>query len=63
MRLGADLSGRSEKLLAQFEGSARDGKLRLKVKRSASHLMTEQVVKRLEAAANALGLEAEPVFG
>jgi exopolyphosphatase/guanosine-5'-triphosphate,3'-diphosphate pyrophosphatase len=63
LRLGADISGRSEKLLAQFEASVRESKLRLKVKRSASHLMTEQVVKRLEAAANALGLEAEPVLG
>jgi len=59
LRLGADISGRSEQLLANFEIAAQRGKLVLKVKRAAAHLMTEQGEKRLEAAAEALRLEAE----
>jgi exopolyphosphatase/guanosine-5'-triphosphate,3'-diphosphate pyrophosphatase len=56
LRLGADLSGRSEGLLAKCEISAKDGALVLKVSRKVEHLLTEQAVKRFEAAASALSL-------
>jgi exopolyphosphatase/guanosine-5'-triphosphate,3'-diphosphate pyrophosphatase len=59
LRLGADLTGRSEKLLASFEAKASDGKLVLKMQRKVAHLMTETVQRRLDAAAAALGLTAE----
>lgn len=59
LRLGADLSGRSEGLLAAFEINAVDGKLVLRVKKKAAHLVTETAARRLEAAAQSLGLEAE----
>jgi exopolyphosphatase/guanosine-5'-triphosphate,3'-diphosphate pyrophosphatase len=59
LRLGADLSGRSEPLLAGFEVRAVDGKLVLRVKKAVAHLVTETVQRRLEAAAQALGLTAE----
>jgi len=59
LRLGADLSGRSEKLLEQFEISISGGRLQLKSPKRVAHLLTEQSAKRLEAAAAALGLSAE----
>lgn len=59
LRLGADLSGRSETLLAAFEASAVDGKLLLRVKKKVAHLVTETATRRLDAAAQALGLVAE----
>ncbi|HYD88370.1 MAG TPA: Ppx/GppA family phosphatase [Vitreimonas sp.] len=59
LRLGADLSGRSETLLASFDASAVDGKLVLRVKKEAAHLVTETAARRLDAAAQALGLTAE----
>jgi len=59
LRLGADLSGRCETLLANFEIAAVDGKLVLRVKRKMAHLVTETAARRLEAAAAALGLTAE----
>lgn len=59
LRLGADLSGRSEVLLANFEVGAVDGKLVLRVKKKVAHLVTETAARRLEAAAAALGLTAE----
>jgi exopolyphosphatase / guanosine-5'-triphosphate,3'-diphosphate pyrophosphatase len=59
LRLGADLSGRSEALLANFEVAAVDGKLLLRVKKKVAHLITETAARRLEAAAAALGLTAE----
>ena len=59
LRLGADLSGRSERLLASFEVSAVDGKLLLRVKKKVAHLVTETAARRLDAAAAALGLAAE----
>jgi exopolyphosphatase/guanosine-5'-triphosphate,3'-diphosphate pyrophosphatase len=59
LRLGADLCGRSEALLANFEVSAVDGKLLLRVKKKMAHLVTETAARRLEAAATALGLNAE----
>ncbi|MES1157365.1 MAG: Ppx/GppA family phosphatase [Alphaproteobacteria bacterium] len=59
LRLGADLSGRSEKLLEQFEISVSGGRLQLKSPKRVAHLLTEQTAKRLEAAAAALGLSPE----
>lgn len=59
LRLGADLSGRSEPLLAGFEARAVDGKLVLRVKKAVAHLVTETAQRRLDAAAQALGLTAE----
>ncbi|MBX9745660.1 MAG: hypothetical protein K2X34_02080, partial [Hyphomonadaceae bacterium] len=59
LRLGADLSGRSQPLLAAFEIRAIDEKLVLRVKKAAAHLVTETTVRRLESVAQALGLTAE----
>jgi exopolyphosphatase/guanosine-5'-triphosphate,3'-diphosphate pyrophosphatase len=59
LRLGADLSGRNETLLANFEIEAVDGKLLLRVKKKVSELATEAALRRLDAAAEALGLIAE----
>ncbi|MGE0743208.1 MAG: Ppx/GppA family phosphatase [Hyphomonadaceae bacterium] len=59
LRLGADLSGRNEGLLTQFDVAAVDGKLVLRVKKKAAHLMTETAQRRLDFAAQALGLTAE----
>ncbi len=59
LRLGADLSGRSEPLLAAVEVQAVDGRLLLRVKKKAAHLITETVQRRLEFAATALGLTPE----
>lgn len=59
LRLGADLSGRSEALLANFDIAAVDAKLVLRVKKKVAHLVTETATRRLDAAAAALGLSAE----
>jgi exopolyphosphatase/guanosine-5'-triphosphate,3'-diphosphate pyrophosphatase len=59
LRLGADLSGRSEPLLAAVEAQAVDGRLVLRVKKKAAHLITETVQRRLDYAAAALGLTPE----
>jgi exopolyphosphatase/guanosine-5'-triphosphate,3'-diphosphate pyrophosphatase len=59
LRLGADLSGRSEALLAAFEIVVLDDRLQLRVKKKAAHLATETAQRRLDAAAAALGLAAE----
>jgi exopolyphosphatase/guanosine-5'-triphosphate,3'-diphosphate pyrophosphatase len=59
LRLGADLSGRSEALLANFELRVVDGRLQLRVKKSAAHLFTETAQRRLDYAAAALGLVSE----
>jgi len=59
LRLGADFSGRSPALLALVDIEAVDGVLRLRVKKKAAHLATETAQRRLEAAAQALGLTAE----
>lgn len=59
LRLGADLSGRSQPLLASFEARAVDGTLVLRVKKAAAHLVTETASRRLDAVAQALGLTAE----
>lgn len=62
LRLGADLSGRSETLLAEFETAVTDGKLVLRVKKRMAHLVTETASRRLEAAAQALGLDSEVTY-
>ena len=59
LRLGAGLSGRSESLLSAFDVSVVDGALLLRVKKKLAHLVTETAVRRLDAAAQALGLKAE----
>jgi exopolyphosphatase/guanosine-5'-triphosphate,3'-diphosphate pyrophosphatase len=59
LRLGADLSGRSESLLDAFEVGVVDGALLLRVKKKMAHVVTETAVRRLETAAQALGLKAE----
>jgi exopolyphosphatase / guanosine-5'-triphosphate,3'-diphosphate pyrophosphatase len=59
LRLGADLSGRSEPLLAAVEIEAVDGRLLLRVKRKTAHIVTETVQRRLDYAAAALGLNPE----
>lgn len=59
LRLGADVSGRSDGVLAAFQAKAEGGVLTLTVSRRFAHLMTEQASKRLDAAASALGLTAK----
>lgn len=59
LRLGAHISGRSETLLASFEVEAVDGKLLLRVKKKVSELATDAALRRLDAAAQALGLTPE----
>lgn len=59
LRLGADLSGRNESLLKQFSVSVDGGKLLLRVKRPVLDLATDTALRRLDAAAAALGLSAE----
>jgi exopolyphosphatase/guanosine-5'-triphosphate,3'-diphosphate pyrophosphatase len=63
LRLGADLTGRSQALLAGFEAKAQDGKLVLDMKKKVAHLMTETVQRRLDSAASALGLVSEIRIG
>ncbi|HVZ99755.1 MAG TPA: Ppx/GppA phosphatase family protein [Caulobacterales bacterium] len=63
LRLGADLSGRSEALLQGVEASARGGRLVLRAPKALAHLLTEQTAKRLDAAASALGLISETRVG
>jgi hypothetical protein len=53
------LSGRSEALLSSFDIAAVDDKLVLRVKKKVAHLVTETASRRLESAAQALGLTAE----
>jgi exopolyphosphatase/guanosine-5'-triphosphate,3'-diphosphate pyrophosphatase len=62
LRLGADVSGRSDKLLSFFELRAVDGRLLLRVKKSAAHLVTDTAQRRLETAAQTLGYTAEMEF-
>ncbi|MBS0383845.1 MAG: Ppx/GppA family phosphatase [Proteobacteria bacterium] len=63
LRLGADLSGRNESLLASFEVEVVDAKLLLRVKKKVSELATEAALRRLDAAAQALGLKPETKIG
>jgi exopolyphosphatase/guanosine-5'-triphosphate,3'-diphosphate pyrophosphatase len=59
LRLGAELSGRSEGLLGAFDIRVEKGRLRLRAARKVAHLFTEAGQRRLDAAAGALGLTAE----
>jgi exopolyphosphatase / guanosine-5'-triphosphate,3'-diphosphate pyrophosphatase len=59
LRLGADLSGRNEALLACFSIGVLDGALVLQVKKKVAHLLTETAQRRLDYAAACLGLTAE----
>lgn len=59
LRLGADLSGRSEALLANFALVRQGDMLTLRVAAPAAHLVTETALRRLDAAASALGLKGE----
>jgi exopolyphosphatase/guanosine-5'-triphosphate,3'-diphosphate pyrophosphatase len=59
LRLGAELSGRSESLLRAFDIRAAKGRLRLRAAGKLAHLFTETGQRRLDAAASALGLTAE----
>lgn len=63
LRLGADLSGRSEPLLSDFTPSVGDGVLTLRVKKSVAHLVTETATRRLDNLAQALRLKAEVKAG
>jgi exopolyphosphatase/guanosine-5'-triphosphate,3'-diphosphate pyrophosphatase len=59
LRLGADLSGRNADLLESFDIAAVDDKLVLRVKKKVAHLVTDTASRRLDAAAQALGLTPE----
>jgi len=63
LRLGADLSGRSEPLLSNFAPSASDGVLTLGVKKSVAHLVTETATRRLDNLAQALRLKSDVKIG
>lgn len=58
LRLGADLSGRSEKLLQACSIGVEKQNLVLRVKRGYAALVTDAVQRRLEAAAQALKLSS-----
>jgi exopolyphosphatase/guanosine-5'-triphosphate,3'-diphosphate pyrophosphatase len=59
LRLGADISGRSESLLSKFSVGVERGALILNYKKSVAHLMTDTAARRLDAVAAALGLQGE----
>ena len=61
LRFGADLSGRSEKILAAFALNLADGRIVLTTDSAHAHLITDQVAKRLEPLAQILGATAEIV--
>lgn len=63
LRLGADLSGRSEALLGAFTISAKDGLLSLKAGAKFTHLITETAQRRLDYAAALLKLKGQIVSG
>jgi exopolyphosphatase/guanosine-5'-triphosphate,3'-diphosphate pyrophosphatase len=58
MRLGADLSGRSQALLADFTLKITGDGIVVSARKDMLHLLTDQAVKRLEPVAALLGLEA-----
>jgi exopolyphosphatase/guanosine-5'-triphosphate,3'-diphosphate pyrophosphatase len=58
MRLGADLSGRADHVLAAFTLKLSGGVLSLSVKPSLRHLLTDQAARRFEPLANLLGVGA-----
>lgn len=59
LRLGADLSARSEDLLNHFTLRLGDGALVLRVAKREADLVSEQAQRRLDALAAALGLQAQ----
>jgi exopolyphosphatase/guanosine-5'-triphosphate,3'-diphosphate pyrophosphatase len=59
MRLGADLSGRNEELMAHFTLKRQGGALVLSAALGFGHLLTDQAVRRLEPLAEALQLKAQ----
>ena len=58
MRLGADLSGRSQALLADFILRVSGEAIAVSTRRDMQHLLTDQALKRLEPVAALLGLSA-----
>ncbi|MDX2233765.1 MAG: Ppx/GppA family phosphatase [Hyphomonadaceae bacterium] len=56
LRLGADLSGRSERILKAFRLSLSGERLSLSTDAAHAHLITEHGAKRLEALAQTLGI-------
>jgi exopolyphosphatase/guanosine-5'-triphosphate,3'-diphosphate pyrophosphatase len=56
LRLGADLSGRAEAVLAGSSLSLAHGRLTLKMSRAHARILTEQALKRLDALAAILGV-------
>jgi exopolyphosphatase/guanosine-5'-triphosphate,3'-diphosphate pyrophosphatase len=63
LRLGADITGRSDKLLSAVRISVENGALVLRVGRPLAHLVTDAVQRRLEHAAMTLGLAAQAKVG
>ena len=61
LRLGAELSGRSEKILGAFTLTLTKDKLTLATDAAHAHLLTDQVVRRLEPLAAILGVSAQVV--
>jgi exopolyphosphatase/guanosine-5'-triphosphate,3'-diphosphate pyrophosphatase len=55
LRLGADLSGRSEAILGAFSLVVKDDVVTLRTDARRAHLVTEQVTKRLEPVGSILG--------
>lgn len=63
LRLGADLSGRSEKILSAFALTLSADKLTLTTDAAHAHLLTDQVLKRLEPLGAILGVPTQVVAG
>jgi exopolyphosphatase/guanosine-5'-triphosphate,3'-diphosphate pyrophosphatase len=59
LRLGADLSGRARAILNDFSLTLERGAVVLTVKGNRAHLLTDQLAKRLDPLANALGVTAK----
>jgi len=62
LRLGAKLSGRSEKLLKRFKLSTPDGYVRLDIDESVHDLYVERSVSLLDQIAEVLGRQAQVVY-
>lgn len=61
LRLGADLSGRSDRILRAFGLQPSSGRITLSTDRAHAHLLTEQIAKRLDPLGLALGVTAQIV--
>lgn len=59
LRLGADLSARSQELLAHFTLGVERGSLVLRASKAEADLISEQALRRLDALGAALGLPAK----